>query len=327
MSEFGDPFWTPMIYNRALMANNLAILAKNKTMITVSLGGKDTILTALIDVNLKTGVIIFDTSPSEKLNTKLLSLTRRGIKFSTVFNGIQVAFTGKSVRQGKFSGFDTFVMPFPASLYWLDRRGAFRVNAPKTINTASISIAIAPPDEKSKAEYKVYYEKAIIKIRQQLVQKIEDEYIEEQAKFEKAYAAMLPEEKKIAQLERDKYEEELKRNPILPDENLVNVIQLKLFDISITGCSAINIDDVFSYFLNVKSLCDYCTLYMPDQGVAEVTLEIMTKRNFELDPENEYEKKETLEELVGFKFIEPKQSAESDIFIYIQALDRIQKQR
>ncbi len=317
-----------VIHNKAMIANNLAMLAKNKSMITVSLGGKDTLLTALIDVDLKDDVIAFDSSPSEKLNAKLLAL--RSVKFSTVFNGVQVAFTGTSVKKGKFSGYDAFVMPFPTSLYWFDRRGAFRVPAPTTMHVATCTMTIPPPDENSKPEYHASYERATNKIRNQLLQKIEDDAIENEKKFAKAYARMTPEEKRNAKAEREKYLEELQENPIVPDENLINVFHLKLFDVSITGCAAVNVDEEFSFFLHTRQLYENCVLVMPENGEATVNLEIMIKRKIEPELEEGEvvkSKKAHFEEFIGFKFIDPKQSAESTIFRYIQALDRLNKKR
>ena len=313
-----------MVRNRALIVNNLSILAKEKCMVSAFLGGKDTILTAVINVSAKEGNVVFDTSPSEKLNAKLLAT--RVIKFSTVFNGIQVAFNGEAVKRAKHAGYDAFVMPLPSSIYWFDRRGAYRVNAPTTTNTSFCKIIIAPPDENSKAEYQANYKIATDKMRAQLLEKIEADLIMEQQGFAKAYARMSPEEKITAKLERQKFEKERKENPPVPDENLVNVFQLKLIDISITGCATVNYDEDLSYFLNKNARYENCTLIMPDHGEAIVTLEIMLKRVAEHEHEHEV-KNNKFEEFVGFKFIEPKQSDESIIFRYIQALDRLMKKK
>ena len=320
------------VRNRALIVNNLSILAKEKCMVSAFLGGKDTILTAVISVSAKEGNVVFDTSPSEKLNAKLLAT--RVIKFSTVFNGIQVAFNGEAVKRAKHAGYDAFVMPLPSSIYWFDRRGAYRVNAPTTTNTSFCKIIIAPPDENSNAEYQANYKIATDKIRARLVEKIEADLIVEQQDFAKAYAKMSPEEKTKAKLEWKQLEKERETNPIVPDENLVNVFQLKLIDISITGCATVNYDQDLSYFLNKNARYENCTLIMPDHGEATVTLEIMLKRVAEHKHEHKHEhehehevKSDKIEEFIGFKFIDPKQSDESIIFRYIQALDRLMKKK
>lgn len=309
-----------VVRNKALIVNNLSMLAKEKCMISAFLGGKDTLLTAVISANLKDDTVVFDTSPSEKLNAKLLSV--RFVKFSTVFNGVQVAFTGESVKKTKHGGYDAFIMPLPSSLYWYDRRGAYRVNAPTTTNTCFCKITVPPPDENAKAEHKAHYERLTSKIRQQLQEKLEAEAIAEQQDFARAYSKMSPEEKTLAKIERKKFEEERKKNPPVPDESLVNVLQLKLFDISITGCAMINLDETFSYFLNAKTIYENGVLMMPNHGDATVTMEIMLKRTIEHE-----DRHAGLEEFIGFKFIEPKQSAESMIFRYIQALDRQLKKK
>lgn len=309
-----------VVHNRALIVNNLSMLAKNKCMITAFLGGKDTLLTAVIEANVKEGTVIFDTSPSEKLNTKLLSC--RTVKFNTVFNGVQVAFTGESVKKTKHGGYDAFIMPLPNSLYWFDRRGAYRVPAPITMNSSFCKITIPPPEENANAEYQANYERVTNKIRQQLLAKIEADELVERQEFARAYSKMTPEEKTAAKLERKKLEEEREKNPIVPDENLVNVIELKLFDISITGCAVVNYDEEFSYFLITHNMYKDCMLVMPDHGEAHVSLEIMLKRTIEHE-----DRDGIFEEFVGFKFIDPKQSSESKIFRYIQALDRLIKKK
>jgi c-di-GMP-binding flagellar brake protein YcgR len=314
------------VHNRALIVNNLSILAKEKCMLSAFLGGKDTILTAVINVNIKEGTVVFDTSPSEKLNAKLLAT--RVVKFSAVFNGVQVAFSGESVKKTKHGGYDAFVMPLPSSIYWFDRRGAYRVNAPTTTNTSFCKIIIPPPDENAKAEYKTNYKITTDKIRAQLVKQMEADFVVEQQNFARAYAKMTPEEKTTAKLERQKLEKERKENPPVPDENLVNIFQLKLVDVSITGCAAVNYNEDFSYFLNKNSLYENCILIMPDHGEATVNLEIMLKRVVEHEHEHEHEvKSDKFEEFIGFKFIDPKQSDESIIFRYIQALDRLMKKK
>ena len=79
---------------------------------------------------------------------------------------------------------------------------------------------------------------------------------------------------------------------------------------------------LFYYFLNSNALHENCVLIMPDHGEATVNLEIMLKRVIEHE-----DRHAPLEEFIGVKFIDPRQSAESMIFRYIQALDRQLKKR
>lgn len=335
MSDSGD---SAVVRSSALIANNLSTLVKEKCMISVFLGGKDTLLTAIIQVNLKDKTIIFDSSPSEKLNAKLL-VTRR-VKFSTVFNGIQVAFSGESISKIKHGGYDAFIMPFPDSLYWFDRRGAYRVHAPITNNSSFGKIRIPPPPDHAKPEQKFFYEQLTGKVRKQLLEKIQADERLEIENFQRAYAKMTAEEKSVAKIEWKKREEERLNNPIVPDEDLVNVIQLKMFDLSMTGCAMLNFDEIYSPFLSKGSVFEDCELVIPDFGEIPITLEIMMQRAVEHpheqeqaapDTEDEEQKpkpiKHKFEEFIGFKFIDTKQSSETVIFRYIQALDRLLKKK
>ena len=79
-----------MIHNRAMIVNNLAMLVKNKCNVSVSLGGKETLLTVLLSINHQESTIVLDYGSSEYLNKKLVNI--KNPHFNTVFNVIQVFF-------------------------------------------------------------------------------------------------------------------------------------------------------------------------------------------------------------------------------------------
>jgi c-di-GMP-binding flagellar brake protein YcgR len=318
-----------VVRNHGMIANNLAILVKNKCMLSAALGGKDTILTALVDVNHKTSTVIFDTSPSEALNKKVV-LTRV-IRFSGRFEGVQVAFSGSDVTRVRHGGFDAFSMPFPDSVFWFDRRGAYRIATPIR-NFSMCQFTITPPEEESTAEYKFNYEAARTKVREQLAEKIEEDALVEEREYQKKFSRMTKEEKVQASIERQAFLDERELNPILPDEEALNVFSLRVLDISMGGCAMFNDVEEFSYFLNQGNIYNNCVITMPDHGVVEVSMELMLKRlpkvedNIEEEGHTHHAAK-GLEEYLGFKIVEASQTAESVIFRYIQLLDRIAKNR
>ncbi len=305
---------SPVLYNRAMILGNLFILVKHECLITAFLGKKRLLLTSIIEVNPKNNTIILDTSVVENLNNKLLNTPR--VKFCTVFNGVHVAFTIDSITRVKYGQNDVFVMPIPRSLYWFNRRNAYRVKVPIT-DISLCKLPIFALEYTAIEKSKENYIQARNKIKLQALKQIENDLIQEENDFWIAYAKMPEKEAAVAKIEREALEKERAENPVVPDENALNSIRLQLFDISISSCSMINYDEEFSHFLTIKSLLKNCIISMPNHGEITVSLEIATKRNFEESSQ--------FNELVCFKFVETEPATESLIFRYIQALDRFHK--
>ena len=300
-----------MLHNRAMIINNLSMLVKHKCMIGANLGGKDSLLTAIIAINHKEGTLILDYGASDFLNKKLISTPH--VKFTTGFNGIQVAFTSEKITPTKYQGEDAFVMPIPNSLYWYNRREYYRLNTP-IMDPSICEIVLPTPTESSTEEYKQAYAVAAGIIREQLLAKIQTELIEEQQAFIKAYAKMSVENKIKAKLERQQLEAEREANPIVPDENLLNIIKLNLHDISLSGFSMSNHTEDFSYFLTRNTVYENSILIMPGFGEVGIAFEIMMKRKVESHKAGEFA------ELVGVKFLNLRQSTESTILSYIKEI-------
>jgi c-di-GMP-binding flagellar brake protein YcgR len=309
-----------VLHNRLMIANNLVLLAKEKCMISAPLGGKNNLLTSVMYVDVKSNALVLDTSPSEKMNE--LCVRSRRVQFSTVFNGVKVAFTCEKITRTRYNGYDAFLTELPHSLYWFDRRGAFRVAITK-MTPATCKITIPTPEEDAKPEHIASFNRITKIIRQQLLDKIEKNLRDELINFEKDYIKM-PAEKRIkAKLEREKLEKEREKNPIVPDENLVNVIEMCLTDLSMGGCALMNNSPDYSYFLTPNTVYENCVLVFPEYGQAKVNLEVMLQREIE-DIDDKIFK---FHEFVGMKFIDSTQTAESSIFRYIQAMDRVMKNR
>jgi c-di-GMP-binding flagellar brake protein YcgR len=302
-----------MIHNKAMITSNLSMLVKHKCMISASLGGKESLLTAIVAVNHKDGTMILDYGASEHLNKKLL--TTPHVKFSTGFNGIQVAFTGDKITKVKYEGSDAFLMAIPSSLYWYNRREYYRVNTP-IMNPSICEFALKEPTDESSADYKQAYTIATAVIKEDLLAQLQAEIAAEQQAFIKAYAKMSVENKIKAKIERQKFEEEREANPPQPDERLLNLIRLDLHDISLSGFSVTNHREEFSFFLTKGTLFENVNLIMPDFGEVLVSFEIMMKRHIEAHKVGEFA------ELVGVKFLKMKQSSESAVLRYIQEIER-----
>lgn len=302
-----------MLHNKAMITNNLSMLVKHKCMISANLGGKDSLLTVIVAINHKDGTIILDYGSSDYLNKKLIAASH--VKFTTGFNGIQVAFTAGKITLVKYEGEPAFLMPIPSSLYWYNRREYYRVNTP-IMNPSACEITLLAPTENSDKEYVNNYGSVLAMIKAQLLVKIQEELVAEQQTFIKAYGKMSVESKIKAKLERQKIEAEREANPVLPDEKLLNVIRLDLHDISLSGFSMTNYHEEFSCFLTRGTMYENCTLIMPDFGEVNVSFEIMMTRPLDTH------KVGVFAELVGTKFIKIKQSTESTVLRYIQEIER-----
>jgi c-di-GMP-binding flagellar brake protein YcgR len=316
-----------VIHNQAMIANNLSLLQKEKVMISGALGGKNVLLTAVMDIDIKKNVIFLDTGSSEILN-KIAVNTKR-IQFNCIFNGVKVSFNLEKLTRGRYKGYDTFTAEFPSSLYWFDRRNAFRVRVPYS-SSSVCKFTIPPADEQSTLEYRQSFENVTNRIREKLINKIEKDLLDEKKAFERAYLRMSVEEKIKAKLEREQLEKERAENPPVPDENLLNIIELSFVDLSMTGCALISHSREYSPFLTPSTKYENCTLVFMEQGKDDfvareinVNVEVMMQRELEEHSDKMFD----YHELIGIKFLEPSQKAESVIFRYIQAMDRIAKNR
>lgn len=302
-----------MLHNRAMILNNLSMLVKHKCMISASLGGKDTVLTAIVAINHKDGTLILDYGSSDYLNKRLVSVPH--VKFSTIFNGIQVAFTADKITLVKYDGEPAFSMPIPNSLYWYNRREYYRVNTPM-MNPSVCEITLPAPKKDSTKAYIQDYNNACNVIKEQLTAKIQKELVTEQQAFIKAYGKMSVENKIKAKLERQKLEAERENNPPVPEERLLNLISLELHDVSLSGFSMMNYTEAFSCFLEPHTIYENCTLIMPVHGEVIVSFEIMMKRQVETRKMGEFA------ELIGIKLMTLKHTAESTVLRYIQDIER-----
>jgi c-di-GMP-binding flagellar brake protein YcgR len=302
-----------VLHNKAMIMNNLSMLVKHKCMISAGLGGKETLLTAIVAINHKDGTLVLDYGASDYLNKKLVNTPK--VKFTTGFNGIQVAFTGDKITKVKYQGEDAFLMPIPSSLFWYNRREYYRVNTPM-MNPSVCEIKLDAPKENSKPEYIDAYKVATNTIKNQLLTKIQEDAVAEQQAFIKAYAKMSVENKVKAKLERQKLEAERAANPITIDETKTDLISLNLHDISLTGFSMRNHSEEFSFFLTPGTIFENCNLMMPEHGEIKISFEIMVKRKVEAHRAGEFT------ELVGAKFLKLNQSSETTILRYIQGIER-----
>jgi thiol peroxidase len=105
-------------------------------------------------------------------------------------------------------------------------------------------------------------------------------------------------------------------NTAIPDIAFANMMQLNLRDISSTGCSMMNHDHEFSYFLTPNTIYKNCTIHMPDGEEIKVSLKIMLQHRVE-NPHIV-----GFNEIIGVEFIDMTQAVESAISYYVREIER-----
>lgn len=118
------------IYNRRQIIYNLAILVKNKCLVSVRFDeGKAFFLTAIINVDEANNAIVFDCGPKEELNQQLLNSPK--VIFQADFSGIKCSFRTDTPKEIQYGGDTAFTVPVPESMFWMQRREYFRIKSPR----------------------------------------------------------------------------------------------------------------------------------------------------------------------------------------------------
>lgn len=278
-----------MLINRATILRKLSTLMKHKCMVNVSLeGGAENATTIIIAIDEEANKIILTTiivvdndkdngtaflnfDASEHVNKKII--TSPLIEFSTVFREIQVAFTAKSIKKIIYNDtnvsrmdIDTnaLMIDIPSALYWRNRRKHYREKIP-VVDSSFCEIQLHVPDKAASLKYKKNYRAALAHIQRKLL--LENE-----------------------------------GTPRADTGELSHLIRLSLHDVSLSGCSMLNCDKEFSYFLKPQDIYENCRIVMSNGSEINISFEIMTIRNLEL-PTGEFN------ELIGIKFLNIKRDA------------------
>jgi flagellar brake protein len=114
-----------VIRNPSQIISKLAILLKNKRLITVYFGEKtDSFVTTLFEVDKKTNVFICD-GCKEHLIGQLLSSPK--IIFETEHLGAKVIFNTTGLTKIEYQGKLGFTVPIPETMRWMENREFYRL--------------------------------------------------------------------------------------------------------------------------------------------------------------------------------------------------------
>jgi thiol peroxidase len=103
---------------------------------------------------------------------------------------------------------------------------------------------------------------------------------------------------------------------VVQNKGSSNCMRLHLHDISATGCSIVNYDAEFSYFLQPNILYRDCMIFIPHDGVVIANFKVMSKHKVE------HHIVGGSHELVGIRFVNMPQSVEFVVSSYVQELER-----
>ncbi|KPK37406.1 MAG: hypothetical protein AMJ69_11640 [Gammaproteobacteria bacterium SG8_47] len=118
-----------VLENRWAITQKLRLLAKKPDLITASFnGGRESVLTAVVEVLPEQNLLILDYGADEASNARLVGSER--VIFTGAHNGIAAQFSSARLRRARFQGQTVFACPLPDSLLWRQRREFFRVKVP-----------------------------------------------------------------------------------------------------------------------------------------------------------------------------------------------------
>lgn len=130
-SSFEDNIESFTITFRREIVFYLRQLINDGDRITVTFdGGKENLLTVLLDVDEENGMVIFDWGGSELANRKLIDSDRA--YFIATPHGVRNQFVATRVTQTTYRSRPAFATPIPAAYIRLQRREFFRLSLPMT---------------------------------------------------------------------------------------------------------------------------------------------------------------------------------------------------
>lgn len=122
-----------IIYSQSEIIQKLRMLEKSKCIITAYFdAGKQSILTAILDVLPGKKMVLLDYGPDETVNKALLADNKVVLKSQR--DGVTAKFTVHDVKKARYQDQAVFACALPEDLLWVQRRDTYRVRVPMSIN-------------------------------------------------------------------------------------------------------------------------------------------------------------------------------------------------
>ncbi|MDH5446390.1 MAG: flagellar brake protein [Gammaproteobacteria bacterium] len=139
-----------LVFTESEIIQKLRILEKSKCIVTAYFdGGKQTLLTAIVDVLPTKKLVLLDYGPDDSVNHAILN--EKHIIFKTSVNGVTVKFDVNKAQKATFKGESVFACQLPKDLLWVQRRDTYRVRVPMGMNAFCILY-----DGKTSKQYRIH---------------------------------------------------------------------------------------------------------------------------------------------------------------------------
>ena len=146
-----------LVRNPKQVLTYLKMLSAERCLISAAFGksGKDTFLTAILDIDKKNKTITLDCGPREYLNKKLLDSAI--IKCRAEYQGVKVLCEGRKVKKAGRPGQPAFTVRIPDSIFWMERRQFYRVKSPLFKDSyCSVTLNNTETEEQTTVNFKIH---------------------------------------------------------------------------------------------------------------------------------------------------------------------------
>lgn len=122
-----------IIYSQSEIIQKLRMLEKGKCIITAYFDeGKQSLLTAVIDILPAKKIVLLDFGPDESVNQAFLS--SRSVTFKSQLNGVTAKFSVHDIKKARYQSQSVFACALPENILWIQRRDTYRVRIPMGLN-------------------------------------------------------------------------------------------------------------------------------------------------------------------------------------------------
>lgn len=126
----GDIYAKYMLYSRAEILFVLRSLLKKTCMTTVYFdNGRSFFLTALLDIDERTGRLLFDTGSDAAINARALKADK--LLCTALLDKVKIQFSLSGLQSAEFTGRAAFRAQLPEAVLRLQRREYFRLDTPQ----------------------------------------------------------------------------------------------------------------------------------------------------------------------------------------------------
>lgn len=139
-----------IIYSPTEIMQKMRMLQKSKCIVTAYFdGGKQSLLTAVIDLLPAKKIVLLDYGPDEAINKAFMA--SGSVTFKTQLMGVTAKFTVHDVKKAKYQNQLVFACDIPENILWVQRRDTYRVRIPLGMNAFCIV-----QHEKKSAQYRIH---------------------------------------------------------------------------------------------------------------------------------------------------------------------------